>query len=69
MKGSGISGVTGLRASEGKSNTLGDKISGIWFRDGENGLPLPTGELGLEPSKVGIRGPIILRFLRLPRRS
>ena len=58
--GSGISGVTGLRTSEGKSRMLGDRISG--FRgenpEGEN----PDGEIPeLLEQKEGFRG-LILRF-------
>lgn len=64
-KGSGISGVTGLRAREGRSSMLGDRISGIFL--GEKAV---AGELGLDlPVKDGIIGLIIFRFFMLPRRS
>ena len=55
--GSGMRGVTGLRASAGKSRMLGERISGL---RGEN----PDRELCEEPeaAKIGIKG-LILRFL------
>lgn len=54
--GSGMSGVTGLRASAGKSRMLGERISGL---RGEN----PDRELleELAAAKTGIKG-LILRF-------
>uniref|UniRef100_A0A8R7K300 Uncharacterized protein n=1 Tax=Triticum urartu TaxID=4572 RepID=A0A8R7K300_TRIUA len=57
LKGSDTSGVTGLSASDGKSSTLGDSSSGSAF-------------LGDAPAAAAMAsGAIILRFLRLLRRS
>lgn len=55
MKGSPVSGVTGLSLRDGKSRTLGERISGA-LDLGDGGAPMASGA-------------IILRFLRLLRRS
>lgn len=54
-----MSGVTGLSLRDGKSRTLGERISGAaeaFLVDGDGGAPMASGA-------------IILRFLRLLRRS
>lgn len=59
LKGSPASGVTGLSVRDGKSSTLGDRISGAALRgdgDGDGGGPIASGA-------------IIFRFFRLLRRS
>lgn len=57
LKGSPVSGVTGLSLSDGKSSTLGDRISGVptFLPVGDGSAPIASGA-------------IILRFLRLLRR-
>jgi hypothetical protein len=57
LKASPVRGVTGLSLRDGKSRTLGERISGVAaFVLGDGGAPIASGA-------------IILRFLRLLRRS
>jgi hypothetical protein len=58
LKASPVSGVTGLSLRDGKSRTLGERISGVAQAAflGDGGAPIASGA-------------IILRFLRLLRRS
>nr|GMC78861.1 hypothetical protein Iba_chr04aCG5550 [Ipomoea batatas] len=60
LNGSGISGVTGLSTSEGKSSMLGDRISGVPNR-GEPENPPPNPGLLANPAPNGL----ILKFFRL----